>query len=96
VADRLRGLSGRSYDVYHDQFLARAPQAIKRVLGAGRGRFFTLPQAAEDLVMHFLTAHYDDPYMNWGESGDRAALAKLGFEVESLAPIIDECYKMMH
>jgi hypothetical protein len=31
--------------------------------------------------------------MNWAESKDRADLAALGFAIESLNPVIDECFK---
>ncbi|MDR2021001.1 MAG: hypothetical protein LBQ14_09580, partial [Treponema sp.] len=95
VADRLRELSGRSYDLYQDRFLAKTRLAIRKALSAGRGRFFTPPEKAEDLIYDFLRDHYADPYMNWKESAERAALRDLGFELESLIPIIDECYKSL-
>ncbi|MDR2111377.1 MAG: hypothetical protein LBP32_08740, partial [Spirochaetaceae bacterium] len=47
VSDRLKELSGRSYDVYQDRFLAKARGAIRKVLSSGRGLFFTLPEEAE-------------------------------------------------
>jgi hypothetical protein len=95
VSDRLRELSGRSYDVYQDRFLAKARGAIRKILGAGRGLFFALPEEAEDLVYQFLRVHYSDPYMNWGESEEKTALEKLGFTLESLNPVIDECYRSL-
>jgi hypothetical protein len=95
VSDRLRELSGRSYDVYQDRFLAKVRGAIRRVLGAGRGLFFTLPEEAEDLVYTFLRVHYSDPYMNWAESEEKTALEKLGFPLDSLNPVIDECYRSL-
>jgi hypothetical protein len=93
VSDRLRELSGRSYDIYQDRFLAKARPAIRRVLGAGRGLFFTLSEEAEDLVYNFLQDHYSDPYMNWGGSPERTALSNLGYNLETLNPVIDECYR---
>jgi hypothetical protein len=95
VSDRLRTLSGRSYDLYQDLFLARARPAIRKVLGDGRGRFFSLPERAENLVYDFLKGHYSDPYMNWKESQERAELGELGFDLESLVPVIDECYRSL-
>jgi hypothetical protein len=95
VADRLKELSGRSYDLYQDRFLAKTRLAIRKALSAGRGRFFTPPEKAEDLIYNFLRDHYADPYMNWEESAERTALRDLGFELESLIPIIDECYKTL-
>jgi hypothetical protein len=93
VSDRLRKLSGRGYDLYQDRFLAQARPAIRKVLGKGRGIFFTLPEEAEDLVYHYLRDHYADPYMNWPESGERRRLAEQGFNLPSLNPVIDECFR---
>jgi hypothetical protein len=95
VSDRLRVLSGRSYDLYQDRFLTHARPAIRKVLGAGKGIFFNLPEKAENLVYNFLRDHYADPYMNWAESKERAELAAMGFRLESLNPVIDECFKAM-
>lgn len=95
VADRLRRLSGRSYDVYQDLFLAKVRSAIRRILSPGHGIFSNLPVEAEDLVFAFLKTHYSDPYMNWETSETRNELAQLGFTLESVDPIIEECYKEM-
>ncbi|MDR2630663.1 MAG: hypothetical protein LBC60_07055 [Spirochaetaceae bacterium] len=95
VSDRLRELSGRSYDVYQDRFLSRARGAIRKVMGSGKRLFFTLPGAAEDLIYNFLKNHYSDPYMNWEESQEKKALEELGFTLDSLLPIIDECYRRL-
>jgi hypothetical protein len=93
VSDRLQELSGRSYDPYRELFLAGARQAVRKVLGAGKGRFFKLPERVESLVYYFLKDHYSDPYMNWAESDERKKAAELGFDLESLTPIINECYR---
>ncbi|MDR2370531.1 MAG: hypothetical protein LBD71_03545 [Treponema sp.] len=92
VSDRLQELSGRSYDLYRERFLSHVRPSIRKALGAGKGLFFNLPEDAEDLIFDFLRDHYSDPYMNWAESEERKSLAEMGFEVESLYPIIDECY----
>jgi hypothetical protein len=93
VSDRLRKLSGRDYDLYQDRFLAHARPAIRKILGSGRGIFFSLPEMAEDLVYYYLQNHYADPYMNWPESGERRQLADQGFNLPSLDPVIDECFR---
>jgi hypothetical protein len=93
VSDRLRKLSGRGYDLYQDRFLARLLPAIRRVLGAGRGIFFTPPEEAENLVYTYLRDHYADPYMNWAASEECRRLAEQGFNLPSLNPVIDECFK---
>jgi hypothetical protein len=93
VSDRLRKLSGRSYDLYQDRFLAQARPAIRKILGAGRGLFFNLPEKAEDLVYGYLRDHYADPYMNWAESDECRQLMEQGFSLPSLDPVIDECFR---
>jgi hypothetical protein len=95
VSQRLQELSGRSYDVFQDRFLAHVRPAIRKVLSSNRGIFFSVPLQAEDIVFNFLKTHYNDPYMNWEESEDRINLAKLGFELNSMIPVIDECYGML-
>jgi hypothetical protein len=95
VSDRLRQLSGRSYDLYQDRFLTQVRPAIRKILNAGRGLFFKVPEEAENLIYNFLKEHYADPYMNWGDSEERKALAAMGFELESLIPIIDDCYRWL-
>jgi hypothetical protein len=93
VSDRLRKLSGRSYDLYQDRFLAQARPAIRKILGLGRGLFFTLPEKVEDLVYYYLRDHYADPYMNWAESAEFRQLMEQGFRLPSLDPVIDECFR---
>jgi hypothetical protein len=93
VSDRLKKLSGRSYDVYQDRFLAKARNAIRKVLGARKGLFFNLPEEAEDLVFGFLRDNYSNPYMNWEDSAERKNLLSMGFDLPSIVPVIDECYR---
>jgi hypothetical protein len=95
VSDRLKELSGRSYDIYEDRFLAKARSSIRKVLGTGKGLFFNLPEEAEDLVFNFLRDHYSDPYMDWENSADRRNLLTMGFDLPVLQPIIDECYRTL-
>jgi hypothetical protein len=95
VSDRLKQLSGRSYDVYQDRFLSKARVAIRKVLGSGRGLFFNLPEEAEDLVFGFLRDHYSDPYMNWEKSSEKKQLLDMGYDLPSINDVIDECYKSL-
>jgi hypothetical protein len=96
VSDRLKKLSGRSYDVYHDRFLTKARAAIRKVLGAGKGLFYVIPEEVEDLLYIFLREHYSDPYMNWESSEEKKQLETKGFSLDSLDSIIDECYKRLN
>ncbi len=95
VSDRLQELSGRSYDVYKERFLTKARGAIRKVLGAGKGMFYTIPEEVEDLIYNFLRDHYSDPYMNWEQSEEKRQLDTQGFSINSLDSIIDECYKRL-
>jgi hypothetical protein len=47
----------------------------------------------ESLIYYFLKDHYSDPFMNWAESEERKKTAELGFDPETLNPIIHECYR---
>lgn len=97
VSDRLRKLSGKSYDVFRDRFFAHGRAAIRAVLGgakAGKKALFaSVPQEAENLVYDFLRDHYADPYMDWESSGERRSLASVGYELASIDPVIEECYR---
>ncbi len=95
VSDRLRRLSGRSYDVYRDLFLAKVRPAVRKVLGRDKGLFHTVPVEAENLVYEFLRDHYADPYMDWAGSEARSRLAAQGYALESVDPVIEECYRGM-
>jgi hypothetical protein len=92
VSNRLRVLSGRSYDLYQDRFLGHVRPAIRKVLGEGKGLFFRIPEEAENMIYDFLKEHYSDPFMDWAGSNERKALAETGFDLASLNPVIDECY----
>jgi hypothetical protein len=92
VSNRLRVLSGRSYDLYQDRFLGHVRPAIRKVLGEGRGLFFRIPEEAENILYDFLKDHYSDPFMDWAGSEERKALEEMGFAIASLNPVIDECY----
>jgi hypothetical protein len=85
-------LSGHSYDLYQDQFFTQVRYSIRKVLSQGKSLFFPIPPRAEELVYNFLRAHYTDPFMEWKESPEYQALSKLGFALESINPVIDDCY----
>jgi hypothetical protein len=95
VSDQLKELSGRSYDVSHDPFMDKVMPVIRNALKTGRGLFFNPPVEAENLIFNFLRDHYSDPYMNWAESEERNVLKKMGFDLESLEPIIKECFRKL-
>ncbi|GAB1484280.1 hypothetical protein MASR2M78_30980 [Treponema sp.] len=95
VSDRLKKLSGRSYDVYEERFLSKSRVAIRSVLGEGRGRFPNVPQEVEELIFAFLRDHYSDPYMNWQESEQKKRVEELGYSLDTIDTIIEAAYKRL-
>jgi hypothetical protein len=99
ISDSIRKLSGRTYDVYKEIFLAKVRDHIHRTLLASQTRshgiFGTETNDAEDQVYGFITAHYDDPFMDWEHSAEHDAVEALGFSMPSLLPIIESCFKKL-
>ena len=99
VSDRLRKLSGKSYDVFQDRFLSKVRSAIRSVLSESKnGRkslFPSIPQEAEDQVFAFLRDNYANPYMDWETSDARKNISLMGYELNSIDPIIDDCYRRL-
>jgi hypothetical protein len=97
VSDRLRRLSGKSYDVFRDRFFAVSRPAIRAVLGRAKtGKkaiFAAVSQDSENLVFGFLKDHYADPYMDWESSEERRELEAGGYELPTIDPVIEECYR---
>ena len=92
VSDRIKALSGKRYDVYREEFLARVGPAIRDRLSERRIKpkdVFEDPLGrAEDLVRDFLEKNYANPYMDWEGSDTRARVEGLGFSVPDLDGII--------
>ena len=99
ISDSIRKLSGRTYDVYREIFLEKVRDHIHRTLLSSQTRshgiFGTATNDAEDQVYGFITAHYDDPFMDWENSAERTVVEALGFAMPSLMPIIAACFKKL-
>jgi len=99
ISDSIRKLSGKPYDVYKEIFIEKVRDHIHRELLSSRTRshgiFDTTANDAEDHIYGFITAHYDDPFMDWERSAEREAVEALGFSMPSLAPIIEACFKRL-
>jgi hypothetical protein len=99
ISDLIRRLSGRQYDVYRTIFLEKVRDSIHRSLLAAktrqRGIFDTSANEAEDAVYGFIVAHYDDPFMDWETSRERALVESLGFPMPRLDGIIEDCYRRL-
>ena len=99
ISDRIRRLSGRQYDVYRNIFLEKVRDSIHRILLAARTRqrgiFDTSANEAEDVLYGFIHEHYDDPFMDWESSRERALVESLGFPMPRLDGIIEDCYRRL-
>lgn len=99
ISDQIRRLSGRQYDVYRNIFLEKVRASIHRILLATktrqRGIFDTSANEAEDVLFGFILAHYDDPFMDWETSRERALVESLGFPMPRLDGIIEDCYRRL-
>lgn len=99
IADMIKRLSGRTYDVFRERFLRDSWQSIHTVLGQhriARQRLFGgIPKEAEEAVHAFLQKHYNNPYQDWASSEERTRLRELGFELESLEPVIEDCVERL-
>ncbi|NLJ45355.1 MAG: hypothetical protein GX430_02205 [Treponema sp.] len=97
VSDRIKALSGRRYDVYREEFLARVGPAIRDWLSGRRIKpkdVFEDPLGrAEDLIRDFLERNYSNPYMDWEKSDTRSRVEDLGFSVPDLDGIISLWYE---
>lgn len=97
VSDHIKRLSGRHYDVYHEEFLARVRPSIQAWLTAHRKKpkevFGDSLNKAEDLVYEFLEKNYANPYMNWESSNTRSVVEELGYSLPSLDGIIELWYQ---
>ncbi len=99
VSDKLKALSGRSYDVYQDRFIAKLRPSIRNVMLKQNKKktflFASFPQEYEDILFNFLHEHYNDPFMDWENSPEREKLENNGWHLESLDPIIEDCFKKL-
>jgi hypothetical protein len=99
VSDIIKRLSGRSYDVYRDIFLARARPAIREILLRQPNRPASLfgeeLNEAENLVHEFLERNYTNPYMDWKNSDQYARMKATGYQLESMDVVIEACYKRL-
>lgn len=97
ISDKIKQLSGRGYDVYKDVFLAKLRLPIREVLLSRKIKSATVSREdinkAENLVYDYMESNYSNAFMDWPQSANRQTLLKLGFELESLDPIIENCYK---
>ena len=92
IADIIRKMTGKTYTVYKELFFKEVRSSIRTVLGSLSGKrgslFGSRQNDAEEIIYNFLFEHYNDPYQNWKESGDRKKVENLGYAIPSLEPIV--------
>lgn len=95
ISDKVRKISGRSYDVFQDLFLSRVRTFIKDALQNAR-----MPDAkgigdkiniAEDLVYSCMKKNYLNAYFDWQISAEYKQLKNYGFDLPGLDSIIERC-----
>jgi hypothetical protein len=99
VSDRIKKLSGRTYDVYRELFLSKVGDSIRKHLVAGQSRshgiFDDAADKAEQVVYAFLKTNYDNPFMDWSSSEEKAKIEEMGFSLSTLEAVIDHCYSRL-
>ena len=99
VSDAIKRLSGRTYDVYREIFLAKARPAIREVLLQQPDRPASLfgeeLNEAENLIHDFLERNYANPFMNWNTSDQHAKLKDTGYDLDNIETVIEACYKRL-
>ena len=92
IADIIRKLTGKTYTVYKELFFKGIRPSIRTVLGMSSGKkgslFGNRQNDAEEIIYNFLFEHYNDPYQNWKDSGDRKKVENLGYAIPALEPIV--------
>lgn len=93
IADMIRQMTGKTYTVYRDLFFSGIRPSIRTVLSRAATRktsiFDTRQNSAEELVYSYLDLQYSNPWQDWTNSAERKKLKEMGYEIESLEPIIE-------
>ncbi len=95
ISDKVRKISGRSYDVFQDLFFSKVRTFIQdalhkaRIPGAkGLGDKLNM---AEDLVYACMKKNYLNTYFDWPNSHEYKQLKEYGFDLQTLDGIIEHC-----
>ncbi len=91
IADMIRKETGKTYTVYKDLFFKGIRPSIREILvGSGKKAniFSSRQNEAEEIIYGFLYEQYDNPYQDWGRSGERERVEALGYAVPRIEPII--------
>lgn len=95
ISDKIRKISGRSYDVFQDLFLSKVRTFIQDALHKARipgekGLGDKLGMA-EDLVYACMKKNYLNTYFDWPNSHEYKQLKEYGFDLQTLDGIIEHC-----
>jgi len=100
IADMIRQMTGKTYTVYRDLFFSGIRPSIRTVLSQVASHktsiFDTRQNSAEELIYGYLDRHYSNPWQDWTNSPERKKLSEMGYEIESLEPIIEHWLSLKH
>lgn len=99
ISEKIRKLSGKSYDVYKTLFLSKVRNTIRPYLQKNQTKshslFDTAMNDAEEFVYRFIESNYSNPYMNWDTSDAKKNAEALGFSIVNLDTIVEQCFKLL-
>lgn len=94
IADIIRKKTGKTYTVYKELFFRGIRPSIRTVLASASDKkgdiFGNRQNDAEEIIYNFLFEHYNDPYQNWKESGDRKKVEDRGYVLPEIEPVIEK------
>ncbi|HOT58128.1 MAG TPA: hypothetical protein P5519_07085 [Spirochaetia bacterium] len=95
ISDKVRKISGRSYDVFQDLFFSKVRTFIQDALHKARIPGSKVPgdklNMAEDLVYACMKKNYLNTYFDWPNSHEYRQLKEYGFDLQTLDGIIEHC-----
>ncbi|UTC64894.1 hypothetical protein E4O00_01325 [Treponema sp. OMZ 788] len=97
ISEMIKTMRGDKYQIHKGLFFEGIRPSIRKVLERSAvqkiSMFGNEQNDAENFIYDFFDENYDNPYQNWGISEQRVQVLKLGFDVKTLEPIIEDWIK---
>ncbi|UTC66317.1 MULTISPECIES: hypothetical protein [unclassified Treponema] len=97
ISEMIKTMRGDKYQIHKGLFFEGIRPSIRKVLEKSAvqkiSMFGNEQNDAENYIYDFFDENYDNPYQNWGISEHRVQVLKLGFDVKTLEPIIEDWIK---